>query len=215
MKTKSLKIILIYMTVFLFSWSSLAEDVPQEQAILAGGCFWCTESPYDDLAGVYAATSGYTGGKIVKPTYQQVASGQTEHIEAVEVKYNPTKISYVEILGVYFSNINPTDSKGQFADRGANYRPAIFYKNEKQKKLAKEFIKELNASRIFSKPIGVEVLPFKVFYDAEDYHQNYHKKNPLRYKLYKFRSGRQPYLDKVWTEENKKILEKIVNGLKK
>ena len=204
--------------VFLFNMTfvtlSFAEDLPQQKAIVAGGCFWCVETPYDKLAGVYSAQSGYSGGKIKNPTYKQVVSGATQHIESVQIKYNPLQLHYLDILKIYFLNINPMDSDGQFADRGANYRPAIFYQNQKQKLMSESLIAALNTSKIFPQKIGVEILPFDIFYTAEDYHQNYHKKNPERYKIYKFQSGRQPFLEKVWTKENQKKLEQIVDQLK-
>ena len=209
MKKNSIFNILVVLFVF-----GAVTNANAEKAVLAGGCFWCVETPYDDLEGVKSSVSGYTGGKMANPTYRQVVSGQTEHIESVQLDFDPSKISYVDLLKIYILNINPTDSKGQFADRGANYRPAVFYVNEIQKKITEKFFALLNEAKIFEKAIGVEILPFKVFYNAEDYHQNYHKKNPTKYKLYRFRSGRASYLEKVWTDANKAQLEKIIKELK-
>jgi len=169
-----------------------------ETATLAGGCFWCVESDLEKLAGVVEVISGYTGGKEPDPTYEQVSSGRTGHYEAVQVRFDPDRVSYARILEVFFRHIDPTDAGGQFVDRGLQYRSAVFYHNEAQKAQAADAIKALAASGRFNKPIVTPVLPFERFYPAEDYHQDYYKNNPLRYRYYRFGSGRDQFLEKVW-----------------
>ena len=172
-----------------------------KKAYFAGGCFWCVESNYEKRKGVIEAISGYSGGKIKNPTYKQVSSGKTEHLEAVEVIYDPNVISYQELLDELWFVIDPTDAGGSFVDRGPQYRSAVFYTTEQEKQLAEQAIKELEQSGRYDKPIVTEVRPFEVFYKAEDYHQDYYKKNPLRYNYYRFRSGRDQYLEKIWGDE--------------
>ncbi len=167
-------------------------------ATFAGGCFWCTESIFEKLDGVSEAVSGYSGGHTLNPTYQDVGSGQTGHTEAVQVFYDPEKISYEALLYYFWRDIDPTDSGGQFVDRGSEYRPAIFYHNETEKQLATQSRDALQATDRFGSPITVEIVPFDKFYDAEDYHQDYHKTNPTRYKVYRAGSGRDRFLKKVW-----------------
>ena len=172
-----------------------------ETATFAGGCFWCTEADFEKVPGVVKAVSGYTGGHKENPTYKEVSSGTTGHVEAVQVYYDPAKITYEELLNWFWRHINPTDPGGQFVDRGSQYRSVIFYPNEEQKRLAEKSKEELNKSGKFDKPIVTEIIPFKKFYEAEDYHQDYYKKNPLRYKYYRYASGRDQFLDKVWGRE--------------
>ena len=175
-----------------------------QKATFAGGCFWCMEPPYDGLAGIVSTTVGYTGGEKPNPTYEEVCTGKTGHAEAVQIVFDSTKISYWDLLQVFWRNINPTDPYGQFADKGSQYRTAIFYHNEKQKELAEKSKKELDASGKFDSPIVTEIVPAQVFYAAEDYHQEFYKNHPLRYNGYKMGSGRTNYLKKVWGEEEKK-----------
>jgi peptide methionine sulfoxide reductase msrA/msrB len=175
-----------------------------ETAIFAGGCFWCIESAFSEEKGVIKATSGYTGGTLANPTYEQVCSGSTGHYEAVEVTFDPAVISYEQLLEIFWRNIDPTDSAGQFSDRGQQYQTAIFYKTENQKKAAEESKKRLNYSGILSRPVATKILPASDFYKAEDYHQDYYKKCPVKYRLYKESSGRKSWLDKTWSRDNLK-----------
>lgn len=170
----------------------------QEKATFAGGCFWCMEPPFEQLKGVVSVTSGYTGGTKVNPTYEEVSSGATGHTEAVEVAYDPSQITYQELLEVFWRNVDPTTPDAQFADHGAQYRTAVFYHNESQKRLAEASKEKLAKSGKFAKPIVTEVEPASTFYPAEDYHQDYYKKNPLRYKAYRFGSGRETFLERIW-----------------
>jgi peptide methionine sulfoxide reductase msrA/msrB len=169
-----------------------------EIATFAGGCFWCVESGFEKLSGVYEVISGYTGGHVKNPTYNQVSSGGTGHLEAVQVHYDPKQISYEILLESFWRQINPTDNGGQFVDRGDQYRPAIFYHNDTQKALAEKSRAALEASGRFSSKILTEILPAEHFYPAEDYHQDYYKKNPIRYKFYRYNSGRDQFLEKTW-----------------
>jgi methionine-S-sulfoxide reductase len=172
-----------------------------QTATFAGGCFWCMEPPYDDLEGIVSTIVGYTGGQKPNPTYEEVCTGKTGHAEAVQIVFDSTKISYEDLLQVFWRNINPTDPYGQFADKGSQYRTAIFYHNEKQKELAEKSKRELDASGKFDSPIVTEIVPAQEFYAAEDYHQEFYRNHPLRYSSYKMGSGRAGFLKKVWGEE--------------
>lgn len=167
-------------------------------ATFAGGCFWCVEADLEKVNGVVEVISGYSGGHVENPTYEQVSAGGSGHVEAVQVTYDPQKISYQELLGVLWRHLDPTDSGGQFVDRGAQYRSVIFYHDEEQKRLAELSKRELEASGRFNRPIVTEILPFSRFYRAEEYHQDYYKKNPVRYRFYRSRSGRDQFLEKAW-----------------
>lgn len=167
-------------------------------ATVAGGCFWCMEPPFEKLDGVVSVISGYSGGTEVNPTYEQVASGSTGHTESVEILYDPEKITYEEILNVFWMNIDPTQVDGQFADRGKQYRTVIFYYDDEQKMKAEESKKKLEESGKFDSPIVTTIEPFTAFYNAEDYHQDYYKKNSLHYKAYKKGSGREGFLERTW-----------------
>lgn len=169
-----------------------------ERAVFAGGCFWCMEPPFEKLDGVKEVISGYTGGHKEEPTYEEVSSGKTGHVEAVEVLYDPEKVSYETLLEVFWRQIDPTDPDGQFVDRGRQYRPAVFYLSGEQKALAEKSKEKLERSGRFHKPLVVEILPASRFYRAEDYHQDYYKKNPIRYRFYRFNSGRDQFLKKTW-----------------
>lgn len=177
------------------------ESSSHEQAILAGGCFWCIEAPLEQTDGVIEVTSGYTGGNKENPTYKEVSSGQTGHFEAVQITYDPMVITYKELLDVFWQQIDPTDPGGQFADRGSQYKTAIFYRNDEQKKIAEESKTALDTSGKFNTPIATEILPASTFYPAEDYHQDYYKKCPVRYKSYKKGSGREDYLKETWGDK--------------
>lgn len=170
-----------------------------EKATFAGGCFWCMEPPFEKLKGVVAVTSGYIGGTGENPTYENY--GSKGYMEAVEIAYDPSIISYGQLLDVFWRQINPTDAAGQFVDRGREYRSAIFYHNDEQKKLAEKSKQELADSGRFDKPIVTEILRATPFYKAEDHHQDYYKNNPIRYKYYRFRSGRDQFLEKIWAHD--------------
>lgn len=172
-----------------------------ERAIFAGGCFWCMEPPFEKLDGVLAVTSGFDGGQKPEPTYKQVSSGTTRYAESIEILYDPARVSYAKLLEVFWMNIDPTDDGGQFVDRGRQYRSAIFYLDEEQRRLAEASKQALAESGRFDKPIVTEIVPATSFYPAEDYHQDYYKKNPLRYKFYRYNSGRDRFLDRAWGEE--------------
>jgi len=174
-----------------------------EKATFAGGCFWCVEAAFDGVDGVVSAVSGYAGGPEKDPTYEQVSSGATGHYESVQVTFDPKVISYEKLLDIFWRQINPTDGGGQFADRGKQYRPAIFVHDEAQREKAEASKKALEESGKFSDPIKVEILPFSSFYPAEEYHQDYHLKNPGRYNSYKTLSGRAPYIKETWGAEKK------------
>ncbi len=173
-----------------------------KKAIFAGGCFWCMEPPFEKLPGVVSVVSGYTGGTVKNPSYEQVTSGITGHLEAVEISYDPEQISYPELLEVFWRNIDPTDDGGQFIDRGSQYRSAIFYLDEEQRRQAEQSREELARSGKFKRPIVTEILPASAFYPAEAYHQDYYKENPLRYRFYRSGSGRDLFLEKTWKEQN-------------
>ncbi|MEF9427164.1 MAG: peptide-methionine (S)-S-oxide reductase MsrA [Candidatus Mariimomonas ferrooxydans] len=178
-------------------------DAKLEKATVAGGCFWCMEPPFEKLDSVKEVISGYTGGTGENPTYKEVSSGKTGHAEAVEIIYDSSKITYSEILDIFWRQIDPTDPDGQFADRGSQYRTAIFYHSEEQRKVAEKSKEELSKSGIFQKPVVTEITPAGPFYRAEKYHQDYYRKNPIRYKIYRFNSGRDKYLKKKWGGEKK------------
>jgi len=169
-------------------------------AVFAGGCFWCMEPPFDKLEGVIATTSGYTGGHTDKPTYKQVSSDTTGHYEAVEITYDPNKIDYATLLNVFWHNVDPLDAKGQFCDKGKSYRTAIFYNSYEQKELAQASKKELVDSGYFNEDVVTAIEAAKTFYPAEDYHQNYYQKNPVRYKYYRFACGRDARLEELWKD---------------
>ncbi len=176
-----------------------------EKATFAGGCFWCMESPFEKLDGVKEVISGYTGGDIKDPTYKEVSSGTTGHVEAVQVIYDPAIITYADILDVFWRQIDPTDDGGQFVDRGSSYFTAIFYHSEEQKMLAEQSREALEKSGRYVKPVVTPIRPAVPFYRAEDYHQDYYKKNPSQYKYYRSGSGRETFLDKIWGKERKKM----------
>ncbi len=176
------------------------------KATFAGGCFWCMEKPFEQVDGVFSVTSGYTGGRSENPTYNNYGAGG--HIEAVEIAYDPDKITYEELLDIFWRQIDPTDAGGQFVDRGQEYSSAIFYHNDEQKKSAELSRQNLEKEKVFDKPIVTPLIPATVFYNAEDYHQDYYKKNPLRYKVYRYGSGRDKFLEKTWDEKERKKMSK-------
>jgi len=166
--------------------------------VLAGGCFWCVESDYEKLDGVIEVVSGYSGGHVDNPSYQQVSSGNTGHIEVARIDYDPAKISYDEILDYFWRHIDPTDNGGQFCDRGAHYRPAVFYANDEEKAIVQRSLDKLEKTKPFDAPIRVELIEAATFYPAEDYHQDYYKKNPIRYNYYRYACGRDARIEKLW-----------------
>jgi peptide methionine sulfoxide reductase msrA/msrB len=167
-------------------------------ATFAGGCFWCTESDFEKVDGVVEVVSGYTGGDEENPTYAQVSSGATGHYEAVQVYYDPLKVSYAGLLEVFWRHVNPTDAGGQFVDRGPQYRSAIFYHDEEQKALAEKSKADMDKSGAFKTPLVTPIVALKKFYAAEKYHQDYYKENPIRYKFYRSGSGRDQFLESIW-----------------
>jgi len=172
-----------------------------EKATFAGGCFWCMVPPFEKLDGVKEVVSGYTGGQKANPTYEEVSSETTGHMESVEITYDPAKVSYKKLLDVFWKQINPTDAGGQFVDRGPSYKSAVFYHNEEQKRLAEASKRKLEESKRFDKPIVTEIRPAMPFYRAEEYHQDYWKKNPVRYKFYRYNAGRDQFLERIWGKE--------------
>lgn len=175
-------------------------DRPTAVATFAGGCFWCMEHPFEGRDGVLEVVSGYTGGKEPEPSYEEVSAGTTGHLEAIQVRYDPTKITYGELLDVFWQQVDPTDQGGQFVDRGKQYRTAIFYHDEEQRRLAEESKAALAKSGRYDRPLVTEIVRATAFYSAEDYHQDYAQKNPLRYNYYRWGSGRDQYLKKIWAE---------------
>lgn len=199
-----MKILLLFaiLTVTLLASSPAFADNPRK-ATFAGGCFWCMKPPFEKMAGVSAVISGYMGGTTANPTYENYAAGG--HIEVIEVTYDPARVSYQELLDVFWRQIDPTDAGGQFVDRGHAYTTAIFYHDPEQRQLAEASKEALAASRVFSKPLVTPILPATTFCPAEEYHQDYSRKNPIRYKWYRHGSGRDKFLDAVWGKERRDL----------
>jgi peptide methionine sulfoxide reductase msrA/msrB len=174
------------------------EPRPTAIATFAGGCFWCMQPPFETLDGVLSTTVGYTGGHTKNPTYQQVSAGETGHLESVQIVYDPGKITYAQLLGVFWHNVDPITPNGQFCDHGEQYRTAIFYHDETQRRAAEESKRQLDASKRFERPIVTEIVAATEFYPAEEYHQKYHDKNPVRYKYYRWNCGRDQRLRELW-----------------
>ncbi|MBS0159462.1 MAG: peptide-methionine (S)-S-oxide reductase MsrA [Nitrospira sp.] len=181
-----------------FVSSSHAADQAGVNAYFAGGCFWCMEEVFEKVPGVLSATSGYMGGRVENPTYEQVSGGGTGHAESVEVVYDPTKVTYQALLDAFWHNVDPVTPNAQFCDHGSQYRAVIFYQGEEQKRLAEESKRAIEHSSRLSQPIVTELTKASQFYPAEDYHQDFYKKNPIRYKFYKFNCGRAQRLEEVW-----------------
>ena len=216
MKTILALLVLLVIGVFAAGFQ-IAKNAPMEKqgevtmmkersdnlaaATFAGGCFWCVESDFEKVEGVVEVISGYTGGHKENPTYEEVSAGGTGHVEAVQVLYDAEKVSYKKLLDVFWRHVDPTDAGGQFVDRGAQYRSAIFYHDDEQRRLAEESKKDLQNSGPFKKPIATEIVKAGPFYRAEDYHQDYYKNHSIRYKYYRFNSGRDQFIKKVWSEE--------------
>jgi methionine-S-sulfoxide reductase len=175
-----------------------ADEAKPETAILAGGCFWCIESDFEKLEGVVDVISGYTGGQLENPTYKQVSTGGSGHLEAVVVTFDPARVNYGQILDYFWRHIDPTRDDGQFCDRGGQYRPAIFYQGTKQKAVAESSRARIERSKPFPEAIKVELIPASTFYPAEDYHQDYSRKNPIRYRYYRYSCGRDKRVAELW-----------------
>jgi methionine-S-sulfoxide reductase len=186
--------------------NKISDVSPQdiEKATFSGGCFWCMQAIFDQVKGVISTTVGYTGGRKGTPSYEEVCSGKTGHTEAIEILYDPSQVTYEELLDIFWKNIEPTMLNRQFVDFGTQYSTAIFYHNEEQKHLAEASKEELEKSGKFYKPIVTEIQPASIFYKAEEYHQHYYKKNPIRYEFYEAHSGRNQYLKMIWSSDAKK-----------
>ena len=192
-------ILLMLSGLFGISQGSYAgEGSEQAKATFAGGCFWCMEEVFEKVEGVSSAVSGYTGGKVENPTYEQVSAGGTGHTESIEVTFDPNKVTYKHLLEVFWRNVDPTTPNAQFCDHGNQYRTAIFYHNENQKQLIDASKQEIEISKNFPEPIVTEIAPASVFYSAEEYHQDFYTKNPIRYKYYKWTCGRTKRLEQLW-----------------
>jgi peptide-methionine (S)-S-oxide reductase len=176
--------------------SAQTKDDQLKTAIFAGGCFWCVEEAFDKVAGVVETTSGYTGGIVPNPTYEQVSAGNTGHAEALRVKYDPAKVSYTQLLDTFWHNVDPFDAGGQFCDRGSSYRSAIFVMSDEEEKQAQE--SKAAVAKQFNQPVATQIVKATPFYPAEGYHQDYHTKNPLKYSFYKWNCGRAQRLEKIW-----------------
>jgi len=183
--------------LFFILFSSFSLYAKEQKAIFAGGCFWCLEPPFEKLEGVISVESGYIGGTVKNPTYEVVSSGTSGHIESVEIVYDDSKIKYDDLLKVFWKNIDPFDSKGQFCDKGEQYLSGIFYLDEEQMKAAESSLKG-NKEKFKGKTIATFIKKADIFYKAEDYHQDYYKKNPVRYKFYRYNCGRDQRLESVW-----------------
>ena len=177
------------------------EEPVTAKAIFAGGCFWCMEPPFEKLDGVHAVVSGYIAGHKENPTYQEVSSGTTGHTEAVEISYDPAKVSFAELLDVFWMNVDPTDAGGQFVDRGSQYRTGIYYLDDEQRQLAEASRDRLDRSGRFDRPVVTEIVAATRFYPAEAYHQDYYRESPIRYKSYRYNSGRDQFIDRVWGKD--------------
>ena len=205
---------IIFLTLLLVSAVSMsaAENKPEnqnefqnlEKATFAGGCFWCMEASFEKSGGIISVVSGYTGGKEVNPAYKDVSAGKTGHAESIEIVYDPKQVSYEKLLDIFWQNIDPTTIDRQFNDVGKQYRTAIFYHNEEQRRLAETSKAQLDKDNVFGQKIVTQIVPAGPFYPAEESHQDYHTKNPIPYKYYKFLSGRDRYTEKIWGKDKKK-----------
>jgi len=191
------RIILLAMVVIMAVVNSV-EAKETQRATFAAGCFWCMEHPFDALPGVISTTSGYTGGFKENPTYEEVSAGSTGHTEAIQIVFDPALVSYEQLLKVYWRNSDPTTGNRQFCDVGSQYRPAIFYHDENQKRLVEASLKEIQRNKSFAEPIATEISEAGVFWPAEEYHQDYYLKNPIRYKFYRYNCGRDKRLEQLW-----------------
>jgi peptide-methionine (S)-S-oxide reductase len=195
---RSVRAVLACTLLLLGSTVRAADSAARATATFAGGCFWCMQPPFEHLPGVVSTTVGYTGGTTRTPTYEEVSAGGTGHAESIEVVYDPTKISYEQLLDVFWHNVDPVTRDAQFCDHGRQYRTAIFYHDETQHRLAEASKQALEASKKLPGPIVTEIVPATQFWPAEEYHQLYHEKNPIRYKLYRWNCGRDQRLHELW-----------------
>ncbi len=195
---KMLIIAMMGLSIMLVAITTVMAATNLEKATFAGGCFWCMEHPFDEIPGVVSVTSGYTGGLKKNPTYKEVSAGGTGHAESVQVVYDPARVTYEKLLSVFWHNIDPTAKDRQFCDSGHQYRSAIFYHNEEQRRLALQSKALLEKNKTFKEPVVTEIVQATEFYPAEDYHQHYYKKNPIRYKYYRYRCGRDQRLKELW-----------------
>jgi len=191
----------LFIFAALLSVNLFAANNKTETAIFAGGCFWCMEPPFDKLDGVLSTTSGYTAGHKTEPSYGEVSAGKTGHTEAVQIIFEPDKISYAELLKVYWKNIDPVAVNRQFCDSGSQYRSGIYFLNDAQEIAARQSLQRLKMDKPFAETIATEILPASTFYPAEEYHQDYYLKNPLRYKYYRYRCGRDQRLEGIWGDK--------------
>lgn len=208
----ALSIVLLIFTVLTTCGQSMAQNTSAVSAkrtesvvgvaTFAGGCFWCTESDFDKILGVISTTSGYIGGTVINPTYEQVSAGKTGHVEAVQVRFDPAKTNFAKLLAAYWPTIDPLTPNRQFCDSGTQYRSVIFYHNADQRQQAEASKAALVSSGRFTQPIVTELLPATAFYPAEEYHQDFHTKNPIRYKYYRYSCGRDARLKQVWSKQN-------------
>jgi peptide-methionine (S)-S-oxide reductase len=189
---------LMGLSVIIIASTNVMAATNLEKATFAGGCFWCMEHPFDEIPGVVSVTSGYTGGHKKNPTYEEVSAGGSGHAESVQIVYDPSKVTYERLLNVFWHNIDPTAKDRQFCDSGYQYRSAIFYHNDKQHRLALQSKVLLEKNKTFKEPVVTEVVQATEFYPAEDYHQHYYKKNPIRYKYYRSGCGRDQKLKELW-----------------
>ncbi len=199
MKTPLLTLLLLGVLSSSIHASPTVEQ--QETAIFAGGCFWCMEPPFDELDGVISTTSGYTSGHKKNPTYRDVSAGVTGHTEAIQIVFDPDKVSYAELLEVFLKNIDPVAVDRQFCDSGSQYRSGIYYHGPEQEKSARQSLLTLEKNKPFKESIATEVVAASTFYPAEEYHQNYYTKNPIRYKYYRYRCGRDQRLSELWGDK--------------
>jgi peptide-methionine (S)-S-oxide reductase len=195
---KMLIIMMMTLSIGLAATTAIAAANNPAKATFAGGCFWCMEHPFDELPGVVSVTSGYTGGQKKNPTYEEVSAGSTGHAEAVQIVYDPAKVSYETLLNVFWHNIDPTTKDRQFCDSGHQYRSAIFFQDEEQHRLALQSKAQIEKTKTFKEPVITEITQASVFYPAEEYHQHYYKKNPIRYKFYRTSCGRDRRLKELW-----------------
>ena len=191
-------LVIIFLVWLVLIPTAQAQTSNLETATFAGGCFWCMEKPFDEVNGVISTTSGYTGGNVANPTYKQVSAGKTGHAESVEIKYDPNKVSYEQLLAIFWHNIDPTVKNRQFCDVGNQYRSAVFYHNQEQKQLAESTRQEVEKQ--LQTKIYTQITPASAFYPAEEYHQDYYQKNPLRYKFYRYNCGRDQRLESIWNK---------------
>jgi methionine-S-sulfoxide reductase len=193
------KNIILMLVLFLGGFMTVSVQASSlKRAVFAGGCFWCMQPSFDRVSGVVSTVVGYTGGEKPSPSYEEVSSGRTGHVEAIEVVYDPAKVSYSQLLDVFWKSIDPTDIGGQFADQGSQYKTAVFYADDNEKKMAQASRDALATSGKFKEPLATEILPLRPFYPAEEYHQHYYLKNVLHYKMYKKGSGREDFITRTW-----------------